>query len=290
MTELIISIISSSLLFFIFRLFPKYGVDTAQAIIVNYFTAFCCGCLVNRSLPSIAALRETPLLPWILLAGFLFISLFIGMGISSYKNGMGTTSVAVKMSMALSMIFFIVAYNEAVTWMKIAGFLLAFTGIFLITFEKNTTGDRGNSLFLLLFLFVGSAGLDIVLNYVKKKLIGDYPDSLFTAFGFLAAGCLGLLWMITEYLRGKRKFSWNNVLGGILLGIPNYFSIYLLIRSYETTGWNDTTTLAITGIAIVSVAALCGMLIFKESARWQKIAGLVSAIGAILLLGIFSNE
>jgi drug/metabolite transporter (DMT)-like permease len=290
MTELIISILSSSVLFFIFRLFPKYGVDTAQAIIVNYFTAFTCGCLVNRAVPSIAELQETHLLPYILLAGFLFISLFIGMGISSYKNGIGTTSVAVKMSMALSMIFFVIAYDEPVTWVKVLGFLLAFAGIFLITFEKNTAEKRSNALVLLLFLFVGSAGLDILLNYVNKKLLGDYPDSLFTAFGFLAAGMLGLIWMTTEYIRKKRTFSWNNVIGGIVLGIPNYFSIYLLIRSYETTGWKDTVTLAITGIAIVAIAALCGMLIFKESAKWQKLAGLTAAIGAILLLGIFSGE
>jgi multidrug transporter EmrE-like cation transporter len=89
-------------------------------------------------------------------------------------------------------------------------------------------------------------------------------------------------------VRKKRHFSWRNVVGGILLGIPNYFSIYLLIRSYGTTGWKDTTTLAVTGIAVVSLAALFGMFIFKESARWPKLLGLVSAIAAIILLGIFS--
>jgi len=289
MIELIISILSSSVLFFIFRMFPKYGVDTAQAIIVNYFTAFICGCLVNQSFPSTSTLFETELVPYILLAGFLFISLFIGMGISSHKNGMGTTSVAVKMSMALVMIFFVIAYHEAVTYMKIIGFVLAFLGIFLITFEKEKSSDRKGAIGLLLFLFVGSAVLDILLNYVQKKVLGDYPDSLFTAFGFLAAGFIGVIWMTTEYVRKKRSFSWKHVIGGILLGIPNYFSIYLLIRSYKTTGWEDTTTIAVMGIGVVSLAALFGMLIFKESAKWQKLLGLAAAIGAILLLTVFSN-
>jgi drug/metabolite transporter (DMT)-like permease len=287
MTELIFSILSSTVLFFIFRLFPKYGVDTAQAIIVNYFTAFICGCLVSGGFPSIATFGESGLLPWTILAGFLFISLFVVMGISSYRNGMGKTSVAVKMNMALSMIFFIVAYDEPVTWIKLLGFVLAFAGILLMTLERaEDAGDTGYV--MLLFLFIGSAALDILLNYVKKMLLGDYPDSLFTAFGFLAAGLLGTVWMTIEYVRKKRHFSWRNVVGGILLGIPNYFSIYLLIRSYGTTGWKDTTTLAVTGIAVVSLAALFGMFIFKESARWPKLLGLVSAIAAIILLGIFS--
>lgn len=289
MTELILGILSSSVLFLIFRLFPRYKVDTAQAIIVNYFTAFVTGCIVNRSFPTAGDFPPNELLPYILLDGFLFISLFIGMGISSYRNGMGTTSVAVKMSMALSVLFFIFAYDETVTWLKIAGFVLALVGIVLITMEREPTGKRSNSLALLAFLFVGSAGLDIVLNYVKTVLIGDYPDSLFTAFGFLSAGLLGCIWMATEYFRKKRTFAWRNVTGGILLGIPNYFSIYFLIRSYETTGWEATQTIAVTGIGIVSLAALLGMLIFKESVKWQKILGLASAVCAILLLAVISH-
>ncbi len=289
MIELIFSILSSSVLFFLFRLFPKYKVDTAQAIVVNYFTAFICGCLVNQAMPDVKGLLQTGLLPYVLLAGFLFISLFVGMGYSSQKNGMGTTSVAVKMSMALTMIFFIIAYNEPVTFLKIVGFLLAFAGIFLITFQKDGPSNK-NALFLLLFLFVGSAVLEALLNYAQKKLLGDYPESMFTAFGFLAAGSLGVCWMITEYIRKKRSFSWRNIVGGIALGVPNYFSIYLLIRSYQTTGWEDTTTIAVMGISIVSLAAIFGMLIFKESAKWNKLLGLVCAIAAIVLLTVLSKQ
>lgn len=289
MIELIISILSSSVLFFLFRLFPKYKIDTAQAIVVNYFTAFICGSIVNKALPSLQELHDSGLIPYIILCGFLFISLFIGMGYSSVKNGMGTTSVAVKMSMALTMLFFIIAYHEPVTVFKIAGFILAFAGIFLITYERESNNAPGQGIALLLFLFVGSAGLDIVLNYVKKFLLGSYPDSLFTAVGFLSAGIIGTIWMTTEYARKKRTFSFRNIVAGIILGIPNYFSIYLLVRSYKTTGWEDTTTLSVMGISIVSLAALFGILIFRESAKWTKLLGLVSAIGAIVLLTAFSN-
>lgn len=281
MTELIGCILSSSVLFLLFRLFPKYKVDTAQAIIVNYFTAFVCGCIVNGQLPEVSGLHASGLLPFALLSGFLFISLFIAMGISAAKNGMGTTSVAVKMSVALSMIFFVIAYDESLTVLKVVGFLLAVAGIFLVTYEKDTKKQQTYK--LLLLLLVGSAVLDIVLNYVEQNLNG-YPSSLYTAFGFLAAGSFGLIWMITEYARGKRRFSGRNIIGGIALGIPNYFSIYLLIRSYSTTGWSDSTTLAVVGIGIVAISAIAGILIFNESAKWQKLVGLLAVLGAIALL------
>lgn len=287
MIELVFSILCSSVLFFLFRLFPKFKVDTTQAIVVNYFTAFTCGSLVNQAFPSFSELQSSGLIPYIVICGFLFISLFAGMGYSSVRNGMGTTSVAVKMNMALSVLFFIVAYHEAVTLFKVLGLILAFAGIFLITYERENNQAPGKGILLLLFLFVGSAALDIVLNYVQKFLLGNYPDSLFTAVGFLAAGIIGVIWMTIDYLRGARTFAFRNILAGIILGIPNYFSIYLLVRSYRTTGWSDTTTLSVMGISIVSLAALFGIIIFKESARPVKLAGLAAAIGAILLLAAF---
>ncbi len=283
MTELIGCILSSSVLFLLFRLFPKYNVDTAQAIVVNYFTAFVCGWIINGQLPQLSGLNASGLLPFALLSGFLFVSLFIAMGISAAKNGMGTTSVAVKMSLALSMIFFIIAYDESLTVLKTAGILLAFAGIFLVTYEKDT--KKQSSYKLLLLLMVGRAVLDIVLNYVEQNLNG-YPSSLYTAFGFLAAGSFGLIWMTTEYLRGKRQFSWRNIVGGILLGIPNYFSIYLLVRSYSTTGWSDSTTLAVAGIGIVLISSICGMIVFKESAKTQRLLGIAAAVSAIALLAL----
>ncbi len=284
MIELIGTILCSSILFFIFRMYPKFKIDTAQAIVFNYFTAFICGSLVSGTIPSIGELIEQNLLIWVLISGALFISLFISMGISSQINGMGTTSVAVKMSLALSAIVFIVLYQEALTWIKIVGFLIAIAGILLITIEKTNNSSSQINYGLLLFLFVGSAGLDVVLNVVQERFLSHYPASLFTAFGFLAAGTIGSIWLLFEIYRKKRVFAWRNVLAGIVLGIPNYFSIYFLVRAYSTTGWSNSTVLAVMNISIVSLAAIFGILIFKESARWQRIVGLVSVAVAIVCL------
>lgn len=286
MIELIGAILCSAVLFLIFRLFPKFQVDTAQAIVFNYFTAFICGSFVSGSLPSISGLIASNLLPWILLCGFLFISIFIAMGISSQKNGMGTTSVAVKMSLAISALAFVFIHNEAITWLKIVGFVLAIIGVLMITLEKSEEKSNKSSLLLLLFIFIGSAGLDVVLNVIKQYFAKGYPDSLFTAFGFLAAGTLGIIWLSTEFIRKKRKFHFRNILAGIVLGIPNYFSIYFLVRSYETAGWSNASVLAIMNISIVALAAIFGMIIFKESARLQKLTGLIAVVAAILCLTV----
>jgi drug/metabolite transporter (DMT)-like permease len=286
MFELIGTIFCSSILFFIFRLFPKFEIDTAQAIVFNYFTAFICGSFVNGQLPTVQGLIDAGLLGWIIICGFLFISIFIAMGVSSQKNGMGITSVAVKMSLAISAIAFIFIHNESITWLKILGFILAIAGVLLITLEKSTTNQKGPNLLLLLFIFIGSAGLDVTLNVIKQNFAHDYPDSLFTAFGFLAAGTIGLIWLSVAFLMNKRKFAFKNIIAGIILGVPNYFSIFFLVRAYETTHWSNATVLAVMNISIVALAAIFGMVLFKESARIQKLIGLLAATIAIICLTI----
>ncbi len=286
MIELIGAICCSAILFLIFRLFPRFHIDTSQAIVFNYFTAFACGSVISEQTPSVSGLIDSGLSPWILLCGFLFISIFIAMGISSQKNGMGVTSVAVKMSLALSALAFVFIHNESVTWLKVVGFLAAIAGVLLITLEKSNGEKKENSYVLLAFIFFGSAGLDVVLNLIKQFFAQGYPDSLFTAFGFLAAGTLGIIWLSIQFMQRKKTFHFRNILGGIILGIPNYFSIYFLVRSYETTPWSNATVLAIMNISIVSLAAIMGILIFRESTKLQKWTGLILAISAILCLTI----
>jgi drug/metabolite transporter (DMT)-like permease len=282
MIQLIGTICCSSVLFLIFRLFPKYKIDTAQAIVFNYFTAFTCGAIISKTTPSLDGLIEANLLNWILLCGALFISIFIAMGISSQKNGMGKTSVAVKMSLALSAMAFVFLYQESVTLLKIGGLILALVGVLMITRDKNEIESTGNNSWLLVLIFFGSAGLDVTLNVIKQQIAKGYPDELFTAFGFLAAGLIGIIWLIIQLLRKKEQFKWRNVLAGILLGIPNYFSIFFLVQAYEKTSWSDSTVLAIMNSSIVAVAAIIGMFIFKESKQLQKIIGLIVVILAII--------
>lgn len=285
MIALLGTIVASSLLFLIFRLFPRFQIDTTQAIVFNYFTAFTTGIAFSGLSPDVNSLIQSGLIPWLLLCGFLFISLFITMGFSSQKNGMGVTSVAVKMSLALSGISFMFIHHEPVNILKIVGLLLAITGIILITHQKGHSSEKKNS-GMILYLFVGSAGLDIVLNAIKVNFSAGYPDALFTAFGFLFAGFMGVIWLIIRKIRWGEKIAFRNLLAGIALGIPNYFSIYFLVKAYESPYWNNSTVLAIMNISIVSLAAVLGIIIFKESVTLKKLGGLGLAILAILLMTI----
>jgi drug/metabolite transporter (DMT)-like permease len=270
----------------IFKLFDRFKIDIFQAIVFNYFTAFAIGILLYGNEWKSSAMTTGNWQICVAMSALLFISLFLLMGQSSQRNGVAMTSTAVKMSMAMSMLLMILLYGEGLSLMKISGIILAFAGVFLVSFGKEQSKSEKGSHWMLLVLFIGSGVLDFVLNYVQKNELGDLTPSLFSAFGLGAAGLLGSLILAVNLIRKKTQFAFKNLLAGIILGIPNYFSIYLLIKAYKDTGWSDSTMLAINNVSVVVLSALIGFMVFKEPSGWRKIIGLIVSISAISLLYI----
>lgn len=281
MIPLTLSVASSSLIFVIFKLFRRFNIDTFQAIVFNYATAFAIGMTLYGNQWSNEYLNQTDWIFAALGAGILFICLFFLMGKSSQLNGVASTSVAVKMSMAASLLAMIIIFGKPLGILNGSGIVLAMLGVFLVSYSKS---DKVNSSWMLIVLFLGSGMLDFLLYVVQENLLQGLPDSIFTAIGLGTAGVFGLMILSTQWISGKRKFQWRNVLGGFVLGIPNYFSIYLLLVSYKSTGWSDVTVLSITNVSVVVTSALLGFLAFREQASVRKIVGLISAIFAIALL------
>ncbi|MBM3160801.1 MAG: EamA family transporter [Bacteroidetes bacterium] len=282
MIALILSIFASVCIFVLFKLFGKFRIDTFQAIVFNYFTALLCGIVFFKNEWDNSALSELTWLPSVLVCAVLFISIFALMGTSSLKNGIGSTSVAAKMSMGLSMGIMIFLYKEPFTTLKVIGIVLATIGVLLVSIEKTETTSKGKSFWMLIVIFTGSVVLDVLLNYSQRYLLGSLSPSLFTAIAFGIAGIIGLLTLMTR--AKKNKISLKNIIAGIFLGIPNFFSIYLLLEAYETAPLNDSDVVAIINICIVCLSTLVGFICFSEKLTSQKIIGIISIIFSIYLI------
>lgn len=287
MIPLVLYILCSSLIFVAFKLFDRFKINTFQAIVFNYFTAFIIGVGLYGNEWNPEALNASAWIYFAVLASMLFISLFILMGLSSQRNGVASTSIAVKMSMAFSMLLMIIGYGEDISVPKIIGILLAITGVLHVSIEKQSETKSSNS-WMLIVLFLGSGGLDFVLNYAQKNILGALTPSLFSAFGLGLAGVFGSSILLYRLIRKKDTLAFKNIIAGIILGIPNYFSIYLLLLSYKTTGLKDSSVLAITNVGVVLTSSIFGFLVFRESHNTKKIIGLIAALSAIVSL-YFAN-
>lgn len=286
MIPLIFSIASSTIILVIFKQFKKYEIDTFQAIVVNYITAATIGFVLYGSEWNSDALVQNEWMLYALLASLLFIGLFFVLAKSSQANGVASTSIAIKMSMAISLLLMIIGYSEELSVFKVAGIFLAFLGVLLVSLPIKDSQKLKRASWMLILLFFGGGMLDFTLNFVLKNKLGVLTPSLFSALGLGLAGILGLVILIIKSFRSVVRIELKNILAGVILGVPNYFSIYLLMLSYRSTGWSDSTVLAITNVSVVMCSAIIGFVIFSENVNAKKIIGLASALLAIASLYI----
>ena len=284
MITLIGTIISSTLILIIFRLFEKFKIDTFQAIVFNYFTAFICGWSLYGDQFTTKVFFHLDWFPYALTISILFISLFFVIGKSSQKNGVAITSVAVKMSLAVSMVGMIFIYNEALTLLKTLGIVFALIGVLLVSWEPQKSSKQNNAWKMLFILFIGSGILDITLNYAQQNVLVELTPALFSAFGFLIAGLIGSIILLWNFVSNSSPIRSKNIIAGVILGIPNYFSIYLLLQAYDVIDYNNSSIVAIVNVSVVVLSALFGFIIFKEGFSMKKAIGIIASLMAIISL------
>ncbi|MGJ8684122.1 MAG: EamA family transporter [Nonlabens sp.] len=283
MIWLVLSIATSSLLYVIFKYFQVYKVNTLHAIIVNYVVAFTTGFIAYGSVPSVEKIIAADWLFYAIFLGSLFISIFNIMALTSQRNGLSVAAVAGKMSLVIPVIAGFWLYEESVGWMKIVGILLALVSVYL-TSVKSRDGLKFDKklLFLPILLFIGSGVIDTTLKYAEKTQIPSGEEPLFSAMCFATAFIIGILVLIYEATQ-KRFLNLRSIVAGIILGVPNYFSIYFIIKALKN-GMESSVVYPLNHVGTVLFTSLLGVLIFKEKLIPKNYIGIVVAILAIVMI------
>lgn len=285
MLYLLFTVVLNTVLFSLFKLFPKFGVDGLQAIVVNYFVCVVTGSIFMGSIPLPADNIQEPWFPWSILMGVLFISLFNLMAWRTKEDGMTTTTVANKLSLVIPVVFSVLAYGEQLNALKIVGILAAFPAVYLTTRRHESTKNK--SIFFSMLLFVGSGTLDTLVKYVEVQYL-QQPESqtAYTIYVLGTAAVIGFFVVLVRYLRGKLQLHWRNVLAGVLLGIPNYFSIYFFIRLLNSDFLQSSAAIPVNNVGIVLLSTLVAIVFFREPATKQRIVGLALSVVAIVLIAL----
>lgn len=284
MIWLLLSILCSTLIFVVFKLFDKHGIDNLQAIITNYFVAFSVGLITSEIDFQPLSIISEAWYPNTIILGLVFISLFQLMAAVSQKLGVSVVSVSVKMSLAIPVIAAVILYDEQMPTIKILGILAALTAVFMASYKPEQT--KGHTLYILMpiVLFLGSGLLDAFLNYNQKFLVPSSQHAYFASATFLNAGIFGLLFISAKSLKSKVKVEWKNIIGGIILGIPNYGSIYFLLRALDVPTLESSVVFPINNVGIVLLSVVIGGLVFHEHlSRTNKIGILMALVGIALI-------
>jgi len=284
------SILSSTIIALVFKAYERYEVDNFQAIVINYLVCVVVGSLLIWDFPVESGFAQQAWFPAALVLGIIFISTFYTVALTVQNFGVMVAVVLQKMSIILSVIFAIWMYNESANALKITGIILALTAVVLTNIppdsqEKKSQTRTFITLLIPTYVFFACGVIESLLLYTERELLDGNGGIRFTIFIFGTAGVIGLFFLIINIIRGKTKILSKDIIGGIALGIPNFFSVYFLVLVLGR-GVEGSVIFPINNITIIVFAAILAWIIFKEKLNTINILGIVVAVISIVLMAL----
>ncbi|WP_292948537.1 DMT family transporter [Olleya sp. UBA1516] len=282
---LLLSICASTLIFVIFKVVGKRNINTLQTIVFNYFTAFTYGILSYDSPIIVSDIIQSKWFFGAIGLGFLFIAIFNVMALTAQRNGLSVASVASKMSVVIPIIFGLFFYNESLGWQKALGIILALVAVYLASY-KTKTDQRFSikTLWLPIVLFLGSGTIDTSIKYIETTYLADNGIPIFSATIFFIAGVIGIGLLSAKAIQKQFTFDPKSIVSGIILGVVNYYSIYMLLKALNAENFESSTIFTVNNVAIVMLTTLIGLLMFKERLLTKNWIGIGIAILSIILV------
>lgn len=205
---------------------------------------------------------------------------------SSQINGVGVTSVATKMSLVIPVLFSVLYYKDVLSIFQVLGIFLALVAVYLASMQQNVQLNK-RYLWLPLMVFLGSGIIDTSIKFFQEGYLQDSEYPIFSSTVFGAAALSGFVFLGSTRLKKPIKFNFKSILGGICLGVPNYFSIFFLLRALNHETINSSSIFTLNNVAIVLFSNLLGIVLFKEHLSSKNWLGVVLAVISIVLVALF---
>jgi drug/metabolite transporter (DMT)-like permease len=279
MIYLIFSILSSVLVAVIIRLNEAKNLNRAAVMLFNYITAAAIGILLTNELPSLKTFSI--LLPLGSFTGFIYVATFLVYMYSVRQMGMAIPVTVTRLSVVVPVLGSVIIFSEAITSIQSLGILMALISIFLFSWNdkkvKANTDRKEFYLPILLFLMMGSG------DFSLKVFQGIYPADYLMSFiilVFVISSILSLFLVLVKRVIISRQI----IIAGFLLGIPNYFSAYFILKALQQLSGAITFTL--NNIGIIMLSTFLGFIIWREPLKRKAIFAIAFAIISVILLNI----
>lgn len=287
----LLSTLCSVSLFVLFRSFGRWQVNRFQAIVVNYAVCVLTGWVVSP--PPAHVLQGVPAW-WAfpLAIGTGFVITFNLMGATVEKAGLTAATIAGKMSLvipvALSLWVFQYKADGAYHYLQFVGMGLALVALALATWKSPRT-QTGTSPSLWIWLlpalvFVNSGLLDSSINWANSRYVSAEEQGLFSISLFGVAAAVGAVLLAIELLRGRQQLAWRHALAGLVLGVPNYFSVYFLLKALSQFDNDGAILFPVVNILTILISAGTDFFLFREKLSRLNILGIILAVVSIVLL------
>ena len=283
---LVLSILFTSYLVFAFKVFERLGINNFHVIVINYVICVITGSVFQSDIPDYKSYFQQDWIWIALILGTGFITFFNVMARVTKQEGITVTSVATKLSMVIPITVAVILYDEHLSILKIVGIVLSLLAVYLTSHRKDEEGHslKMGGLLLLLVLFLGSGMNDSLAKHAQQGYLTNDTFDDFITTCFTVAAFIGLTALFYDVFVRKTKFYKRVLIAGIMLGVPNYFSIYFLLKALD---YGDASFIyPVNNIGIVGFSTITARLFFKEQISVRNWIGLGIAVTAIVLMSV----
>jgi drug/metabolite transporter (DMT)-like permease len=293
----LLAVVFTVMLYLIMRAYPRYQVDSFHAVVFNYYSCVLTGLVLTPDLAQFSQVQwgsEGTILTMAL--GAMFVTAFMLIGLTAQKVSVTATSLAGNMSLVIPVLFGLFVFrnnNKDFTALNYLGLVLALVALALGAIQRSPkSSDPDNAgqaakqaLWILPVLtFFATGTNNTLINFLSSKY---YPAGQITVFMIIAcfgAVVIGTLILIYRIIAHGHQLKFRSVVGGLLLGVPNFLSLYFLLLALAAFGNSAAYVFPIYNILTMLVSALAAWALYKERLNTLNKWGLVLAVAAIVLI------
>ncbi len=219
------------------------------------------------------------------LSGILYLLNFVLLQTCMRHNGIVLSSTFMKLGVLVPTIMAIAVFREQPKILQIVGMAAALAAIIMIHFDKEdsensaSSGKKNGRKSLLILLLLVSGFTDSMANIYDKTGLAVWKEH-YLFYTFLAA----LLAAVTMAVRERKGIRISDLLSGVLIGIPNYFSARFLLLALGSVP--AVITYPVYSVATIVVISLVSALLLKETVSTRKKQALVLIIFALICLNL----
>lgn len=290
MLSLLLTIIATACIFLAFKSFKVFGMNSLHAIIINYFVCVISGLIFLRN--EIHFLFESEgIKTWHFLGiglGFLFILTFLRMSRTAQEISVSASSMASKLALVIPVLFSLLIIQRSAKvydLINYAGIVLTIPALLLASWpEKSVNNEKLLSRIALpLSVFLLSGIIDTCLNYFNALFENDPAFIFFPVLVFFSAASFGLIYALSNKLT-RINFKSKSIIGGLYLGIPNFFSLYFLLDTLRIFNQDGAFIFPFSNLGTIVVATVGAYILFREKLNAVRMTGLILSCLALFLL------
>ena len=294
MIYLALSVLFSVLLLINFRLHPRFGVNTFQAIILNYPICFLTGMLFLSDNQPFNPDFHQPSTFFAMLLGVGFVVTFLLSGASTQRMGITATSLANNISLVIPVIFSLIILKSSQNFdvLNYLGLLLAMIAVVLSTLKKEMKTEKRSlntaSWLLPIAVFIMYGITNTAFNFLNARYVTASGNTIpFTLTILIGSIAFGTIVLTIRLLQGKETLQLKSLWAAIPLGIPNFLSFYFLLKALDAFQNNGAYVLPIYNISVILFSAMIALVFFQEKLSGLNKVGLALAVVAI---GLISHQ